>query len=190
MKRAIPCTCLAAVFAVGLSAQTPSTSPGASASAQSDKDSAKTVTVTGCLKAGDAPGSFVLANIKGDKDKATTSASASTTTTGTAGTAGTAGAAGTAGTTTTTTTTTVNKDLENATVSLTGSPAGVTLGDHVGHMVQITGTLAGQSASASATTAAAPTTPGEPPAAAATAAKAQPSIAVTAFSMVSGSCSM
>jgi len=77
-------------------------------------------------------------------------------------------------------------------VSLTGSPAGVALGDHVGHMVQITGALAGQSASASAaTTGAAPaTSPAEPPAAAATAAKTQPSIAVTAFSMVSGSCSM
>ena len=171
MKRAIPCTCLAAVFAVGLSAQTPSTSPSASASAQSDKDSAKTVTVTGCLKAGDAPGSFVLANIKGDKDKASAS------TAGAAGTAGTTGAAGTTGTTS------ANKDLENATVSLTGSPAGVTLGDHIGHTVQITGALA--------TTGAAPaTSPAEPPAAAATAAKAQPSIAVTAFSMVSGSCSM
>jgi hypothetical protein len=84
----------------------------------------------------------------------------------------------------------VSKDLENATVSLTGSPAGVTLGDHVGHMVQITGALAGEGASASATAGAAPTTsPAEPPAAAATA-KAQPSIAVTAFSMVAGSCSM
>ena len=83
----------------------------------------------------------------------------------------------------------MSKDLENATVSLTGSPAGVTLGDHIGHTVQITGALAGQSASASAT-GAAPASPAEPPAAAATAAKAQPSIAVTAFSMVSGSCSM
>jgi hypothetical protein len=83
----------------------------------------------------------------------------------------------------------VTKDLENATVDLTGSPAGATLGDHVGHMVQITGMLSGQNASASATTGAAGANPpAERPAASATA-KTQPSIAVTAFSMVAGSCS-
>jgi hypothetical protein len=83
----------------------------------------------------------------------------------------------------------VTKDLENSTVGLTGSPAGVTLGDHVGHMVQITGALSGQTAAASATTGAAGANPPAEPAAAAASAKAQPSIAVTAFSMVSGSCS-
>jgi hypothetical protein len=176
MKRAISCTCLAAAFAVGLSAQTPSTS----AAAQSDKDT-KTITVTGCLKAGDAPGSFVLANIKtADKDKAGASTTATTATTGATGTAG-----------STTTTTTVSKDLENATASLTGSPAGVTLSDHVGHMVQITGALAPQSAAASATAGTAGANPpAEPGAASASASKAQPTINVTAFSMVAGTCSM
>jgi hypothetical protein len=170
MKRAISCTCLAAAFAVGLSAQAPATS---SSSTQSDS---KSVTLTGCLRAGDEPGSFVLANTK-TADKSAAGAATSTAATGTTGMAG----------ATTTTTTTVTKDLDNATVKLTGSPAGVTLSDHVGHTVQITGTLAPQSAAASAT--AGTTPPGEPGAASASA-KAQPSLNVTAFSMVSGTCSM
>jgi hypothetical protein len=174
MKRAISITCFAAAFAVGLSAQAPSTS----ATAQSDS---KTVTLTGCLRAGDAPGSFVLSNTK-TADKAAAGATSATSTTGTTGTAGGA---------TTTTTTTVSKDLENATVKLTGSPTGVTLGDHVGHTVQVTGTLAPQTASASATAAApSPASPAEPGAASATASKSQPALSVTSFSMVAGTCSM
>ena len=168
MKRAISITCLAAAFAVGLSAQAPSTSaqaPSTSAMAQSDS---KSVTLTGCLRAGEAPGSFVLANTK-IADKAAAGASTATPTTGATGTAG--------------STTTINKDLENATVKLTGSPAGVTLGDHVGHTVQITGTPAPQTS-----TAAAPASP--EPGAAASASKPQPSLNITSFSMVSGTCSM
>ena len=175
MKRAITSTCLAAAFAVGLSAQTPSTS---SAMAQSDS---KSVTLTGCLRAGEAPDSFVLANTKTADKAAAAGATTATSTTGTTG---------TAGSTTTTTTTTVNKDLENATVKLTGSPAGVTLGDHVGHTVQITGTLAPQTATAAATTDAAGTAPGAPGAASASVSKTQPSLSISSFSMVSGSCSM
>lgn len=160
MKRAISATCLAAAFAVGLSAQAPSTS----AMAQSDSKS-KSVTLTGCLRAGEAPDSFVLANTKA-ADKAAAGASTATSTTGTTGSA------------------TTNKDLENATVKLTGSPAGVTLGDHVGHTVQITGTLALQPSTAAATP-----SPAEP-GAAASASKPQPSLNITSFSMVSGTCSM
>ena len=158
MKRAISATCLAAAFAVGLSAQAPSNS----AMAQSDS---KSVTLTGCLRAGEAPDSFVLANTKA-ADKAAAGASTATSTTGTTGSA------------------TTNKDLENATVKLTGSPAGVTLGDHVGHTVQITGTIAPQTSSA-----AAPASPAEP-GAAASGSKPQPSLNITSFSMVSGTCSM
>ena len=172
MKHVVPSACLAAAFAVGLSAQTPSPAPEAQAS------SPKSVTVTGCLKAGDEPGSFALSNIK-TADKAPSAASSTTTT-------GTTGATGTAGSTTTTTTTTVNKDLENATVKLTGSPSGVKMDDHIGHTVRVTGTLNAAAPSASATAGA----PAGAPAASASAGKAQPSLDVSSLSMVSGSCSM
>ncbi len=74
MKRMIAGTCLAAAFAVGLSAQTyppqtqpptPQTQPPA---AQEPKDAAKNVTVTGCLKAGDQPDTFILSDLKFKKD--------------------------------------------------------------------------------------------------------------------------
>jgi len=171
MKRTICYTCLSAAFAVGLSAQTPQTpssSPAPSSSPTAQSSDSKTVTLTGCLKAGEAPGSFVLANTK-IGDKASAGAPSST------GTSGSAGASA------------ATKSLENTTVTLTGSPAGVTLGDHVGHQVQITGTPASGASSAGG---AAGAKPSEPGGAMAAPAKSQPSIAVSAFSMVSGSCSM
>jgi len=79
MKRVITGTCLAAAFAVGLAAQTPppqtppstpQNPPTSSPSAMQDRDSAKTVTVTGCLKAGDSADSYTLSDLKwGSKDK-------------------------------------------------------------------------------------------------------------------------
>jgi len=176
MKRVISSTCLAAAFAVvGVAAQTPSSAPQSQATTATA--STKPVTVTGCLKAGDEAGSFTLSNIK-TADKSAAS-SASTTTSGTTGATGTSGA-------TTTTTTTVNKDLENATVKLTGSPSGGSLADHVGHTVSITGTL---NAAASAADAAAGAASAAGAAPATGAAKAQPSLAVSSVSMVSASCS-
>ena len=65
---------MAAAFAVGLSAQTyppqsqpptPQTQPPA---AQEAKDEAKNVTVTGCMKAGDQPETFILSDLKFKKD--------------------------------------------------------------------------------------------------------------------------
>jgi len=112
MKRVFAATCLAASFAVGLAAQQPPQTPSQTA----DKD--KTVTLTGCVRAGDQPGSFVLANAKAD-DK-------------------TPGATGTSGTTATPDA----KALENATLRLIGAPASVNLSEHVGHTVQVTGTVA------------------------------------------------
>ena len=76
MKRFIPTACLAAAFAVGLSAQTPSPAPAGqppspapagqppSSAPQAQASGGKNVTVTGCLKAGDEPGSFALSNVK------------------------------------------------------------------------------------------------------------------------------
>lgn len=75
MKRVFSATCFALVCAVGLSAQTApkpqDTKPATDTSqAAMDKDqkakpsapAEKTVTLTGCLRAGDTPNSYVLAN--------------------------------------------------------------------------------------------------------------------------------
>ena len=124
MKQVIAAACMAVAGAVGLAAQ----QTGAQ-DQQKQKPSMsageKSVTVTGCLRAGDAPGTFTLANVKsgmageksgmagGEKSGAGMDKSAS------AG-AGKAGA--------------------GTTLRLVGSPAGQDLTKHVGHTVQLTGT--------------------------------------------------
>ena len=62
MKRLIISTCTAMAFAVGLAAQTPA--PAGQQPAKPDQSAAaeKTVTLKGCLKAGDTAESFVLAD--------------------------------------------------------------------------------------------------------------------------------
>jgi len=127
MKRVITGTFLAATFAVGLSAQsptpqspTPSTSPSSpSPSAQSPsyepKDSAKGVTVTGCLKAGDSPDSFILSDLKFGDKKAP----------GAVGTSGSAPAPAAIASATT----------------LKLNPGSAKLTDHVGHTVEVTGAV-------------------------------------------------
>ena len=122
MKRAISSTCLAAAFAAGLSAHAPTPSPSASAPAQPQRSGASTVTITGCLRPGDAPGSFVLANVKSETAQGSTAESASipSTAPAPAGTSG--GAVGAPGTATTSGTTGAARGLENSTVGLTGAP--------------------------------------------------------------------
>jgi hypothetical protein len=110
MKRLFTGTCLAALCAVTLSAQTPSQPPASSAS----QDTMKTVTATGCLRAGEQPNSFVLSNVKW-ADKAAGSA------TGTSGTAAPAPAI--------------------SSLKLVGSPAGVQLTEHIGKTIEVTGTI-------------------------------------------------
>ena len=117
MKRLFTGTCLAAFCAVTLSAQTPS-QPPASAPPQ---DTMKTVTATGCLRAGEQPNTFVLSNVKWS-DKAPGSA------TGTSGTAAPAAA--------------------GSSLKLVGAPAGVQLTEHIGKTVEVTGTLADKMPSA------------------------------------------
>ena len=115
MKRVFAGTCMAALFAVGLSAQDPQQRPAAQSAAAD-----KTVTFTGCVKAGDTPNSFILANIKAD-DKEKSGA-----------------ATGTAGT------------MAKAPDSVRLIAAGDTkLSEHVGHQVSVSGTLSERSASAS-----------------------------------------
>jgi hypothetical protein len=146
MKRLFTGSCLAALCAVTLSAQTPSQPPPSSAG----QDTMKTVTATGCLRAGDQPDSFVLSNVKWS-DKA-------------------AGATGTSGTAT--------PAPSATTIKLIGAPAGEKLTEHIGHTVEVTGSIAPKSPSAA------------PPAGEATGGKAkdEPSLNVRTVKMVSSSC--
>ena len=111
MKRVIAGSFMAAAFAVGLAAQ--ATSPQSQPPMQESKDATKNVTVTGCLKAGDTADSFILSNLKWGGDKAV-------------GTSGTAPAA---------------PAISATSLKLTGSPSGGKLGDHVGHTVEVTGSI-------------------------------------------------
>jgi hypothetical protein len=114
MKRVFAGTCMAALFAVGLSAQDPQQRPSTPSAADQ-----KSVTYTGCVKAGDTPNTFILSNIKADdKEKS--------------------GATGTAGS--------MAKAPDSVRLIASGDTK---LSEHVGHQVSVTGTLAERSASAS-----------------------------------------
>jgi hypothetical protein len=126
MKRLFTGTCLAAFCAVTLSAQTPS-QPPASAPPQ---DTMKTVTATGCLRAGEQPNTFVLSNVKW-ADKA-------------------AGATGTSGT--------AAPAMAGSSLKLVGSGASQ-LTEHIGKTVEVTGTIADKSPSAAAPPAGEPAKP-------------------------------
>jgi hypothetical protein len=159
MKRVLAGTFMAATFAVGLAAQTPQNPPSTPPSqppAQEARESAsKNVTVTGCLKAGDSADSFMLSDLKFGKptDKAV----------------GTTGAPAPAA-------------IASATsLKLTGSPTGSKLSEHVGHTIEVTGTVSEKSASA-------PTAPADPAGARPSSASATPALEVRTVKMVSATC--
>jgi hypothetical protein len=109
MMRAISAACVAAAFAASLSAQTPAPSQPA----QDAKDTAKTVTVTGCLKAGETAESFLLSDLKWSQDKAV----------------------GTSGTVTPAT-----PPVTATSLKLMGSPS-AKLSEHIGHTIEVSGTI-------------------------------------------------
>ena len=149
MKKVIAGTFAAALLAVGVAAQTPQ-APPQNPPMQEAKDAAKALTVTGCLKAGDTPDSFTLSDLKWKEDKAV----------GTSG-AVTPGAPPVAST------------------SLKLIPSASTkLNDHVGHTVEVTGTI-GDKAMGSA----APTNPSARPSA-----SAQTALNVRNLRMVAATC--
>lgn len=157
MKGVFAGTCLAAAFAVGLAAQDPPQTqpptgqPGAQAQEQ-------TITLKGCVRAGEEPNTFVLADAKlEDKDQP--------------------GAVGTTGREE------LARDIEQKSVRLIGAPASVKLSEHVGHTVEVTGTLAPKEARPTGTAGAPPTA--DP---AAPAAKDGRKLNVRTVSMVSDSC--
>jgi hypothetical protein len=133
MNRVFTSTCLAMFCAAGLSAQSQSPDQRRADPARTDE---KPVTIVGCLRAGDMPNTYVLANVK-DESAARTSATDPNPTNPPStppayppatppqdpSRVGTSGAA----------------DKE---VKLIGAPASVDLSKHVGHTVAITGSWA------------------------------------------------
>jgi hypothetical protein len=151
MKQVLAGSFIAAAFAVSLSAQA---TPPQSQPMQESKDAAKTVTVTGCLKAGDAAESFNLTDLKWSQDKAV----------------GTAGSA-----------TPAAPPVAATSLKLIGSPS-TKLSDHVGHTVEVSGTIGDKADKAPA--------PGatDPAARPAPAAGAQASLNVRNVRMIAASC--
>jgi hypothetical protein len=160
MKRVFTGTCLAAFCAAALSAQ----APASQAPSSQAQDSMKTVTATGCLRAGETPNSFVLSDVKWAGKAGTP-----TTATGTAGTAGTAGSAAAA-----------------TTLRLVGAPAGVQLTEHIGHTIEVSGNLNDKEKSAAG--AAASGTGGDQTSRAKPDAKPEQTLNVRTVKMVSSSC--
>jgi hypothetical protein len=150
MKKVFAGTFVAALFAVGVSAQT---TPPQSQPMLESKDAAKTVTVTGCLKAGDTAESYLLSDLKWKEDKAV----------------------GTAGTVTPAT-----PPVTASALKLVGNPS-TKLSDHIGHTVEVTGTIGDKADKAMGSA-----TPADP--AARPAAGAQVSFNVRNLRMIAATC--
>ena len=149
MKQVFAGSFIAAAFAASLSAQA---TPPPSQPMQESKDAAKTVTVTGCLKAGDAAESYLLSDLKWSQDKAV----------------GTAGSA-----------TPATPPVAATSLKLIGSPS-TKLSDHVGHTVEVSGTIGDKADKAPAST--------DPAARPAPAAGPQASLNVRNVRMIAASC--
>jgi hypothetical protein len=158
MKRLMTSTCLAAAFAVGLAAQ--STSTGTSSQEpQRQQNGPRPVTATGCLRAGDTAGTYMLTDVQmqggGRRGGDTTSTTAGTTGGTTAGTT----ASGS-----TTAATGGGQGRGNMPTTLMLNPAAdVDLKAHVGHKIEVTGTTTGgrpQGTAGGTTTASGTTTSG------------------------------
>lgn len=136
MMRVLSSTCLALLCAAGLAAQSQTADQRKSEQARTDE---KAVTIVGCLRAGDTPNTFVLANVKDESAAQTTAtnpnpanppatppanppANPPATPPQDPASIGTAGMA---------------KE-----VTLIGAPASLDLAKHVGHTVAITGSWA------------------------------------------------
>jgi hypothetical protein len=135
MKRVLAATCIAALGAVGLGAQAPADEAQRKGKAPAATED-KAVSVTGCLRAGDQPDTFVLANVKMD-------APAGEKATGTTGTPAIA---------------------QNATLRVIGAPASLDLKPHVGHTVMLTGMFVPQGDPSAGPAGTPPTPPSAPPA--------------------------
>lgn len=129
---------LACVVTLGAQSTTP-TQTDQKSSMGSEKKMSKTVTLSGCVREGDAPDTYVLANVDMSRmqDAGTpahgSSPSSSTGSTATGGSTSSSTASGTSGTS-------AGGSIDAAnSVRLIGS---ANLKDHVGHQVEVTGTMA------------------------------------------------
>lgn len=132
MKRVLTATCFAMACAVGLAAQQTTGTTGTTDDQSGQGRGPRTV--TGCLRAGDTAGTYMLTDVqRGDRTGTTgTTAGGGTTTTG-GGTTTTGGGG-----------TTAAGERGQMPTSLTLNPeSGVDLKAHVGHKIEVTGTMAG-----------------------------------------------
>jgi len=134
MKRLLTATCFAMACAVGLAAQQTTGTTGTSDDQNGQARGPRTV--TGCLRAGDTAGTYTLTDIQmGSAATTGTTATGGTTTTG----GGTTTAGGGAGTTATG----GQRGQMPTSLTLTTTDASVDLKPHVGHKIEVTGTMAG-----------------------------------------------
>jgi hypothetical protein len=205
MMRVLTATCIAAACAVGLSAQQPPTSSttgsGATTTAQSGQGGrmAGPMTITGCVEAGDTAGTYRLTHVEGMPMGRRGGEGASTTTapTGTAGETSSGAATTTAGGATTTAG--AQGGGRGPMSVMLNASSDVNLSAHVGHKVEVTGTMAGgrggQGGAGATTTGGAATTTGETSAAGSTAGttgqgggRGMRALNVTAVKMISTDC--
>jgi hypothetical protein len=138
------------MFAVGLAAQSTGTS-GTTATSQDPQTTTAggqrggPRTITGCLKAGDTAGTYMLTNVEGlGGGRAGGGATAGGTTAGGTTTGGTtAGGTTTGGTTASGAGTTTGGQRGMAGSIMLNAESSVNLAPHVGHKIEVTGTLAG-----------------------------------------------
>lgn len=149
MQRAIVAACLSAAFAVTLTAQAPAQQPttgagssgstaGAQESSQTGQRGGRSMTLSGCLKAGDTAGTYQLTNAE------MTSGGKTGTTGETAG-----GAASTTGSEQS------GSRMGGMRTVMLNPASSVNLAPHVGHKIEVTGTMTGgrRSGGASSSTA-------------------------------------
>lgn len=141
MKRLITATGLAALFAVGLAAQSTTGTAGSTpqdpqtTTAGGGQGRGGPRTLTGCLRAGDTEGTYMLTNVEGlgGRMGGGAAGAGAATTTGGAGTT-TAGAAATTGS---------GQGRAMAGGIMLNADSSVDLKAHVGHKIEVTGTFAG-----------------------------------------------
>jgi hypothetical protein len=137
MKRLLTVTGVAAMFAVGLAAQ--QTTTGTSGTTAQGTQTATTAggqrggprTITGCLRAGDTAGTYMLTNIEGMGGGGTTAGATTT------------GGGTTTGSTAAGATTTGQAGGRGMNSLMLTADSSVDLKAHVGHKIEVTGTMAG-----------------------------------------------
>lgn len=148
MKRTITATCLAAAFAVGLSAQSTGTAGTATQEPPAGGGHGRggaPRTATGCLRAGDTAGTYVLTDVtmSGGGGRRGGDATAGGTTAGTATGAGTTAGTGTGTGAGTTASGGQGRGGGAVQTLMLNADASIDLKPHVGHKIEVTGTMAG-----------------------------------------------